>query len=582
MFKKINYLKHNKKLKLQENDILFDIENIISNEETVIYTFSRPTSLLDIDVEVIEIDGTTRFIDKSNTDIAIINAQSLSPFYANIIWDLVHQLDIGKKVHIYESSDINFILESEYYKKSFDLIEENNNFKTYKKNNELLIEKNRGISSWTFGIPVGPEDPTVLNCCVKRILELNIEDFEIILCGIPHKDFRYFDKVKIVGTDIAAPPVHITRKKNEIAKASSKDNLCIMHDRVLLPSNFEVAIEKFGDMFPFVGFQSIYFADKANLIPRRYSDFGVLNRHLNYINDGSHIDKNSLPYQMMDVGCSYQHCQLSNHGLQYLTGSLYICKRELWVNYPQNEDYYWEEYEDIEFALRTSSKGIPSIINPYSFTQSINSRSIIHHYGYTTVRTVNGKIKLARSLSEVMPFLARKPLFRITEDLARKRMVKFAMKYHSNSSIIPKINTISLTGENRFRLIFELVMGATIVDWEIEQFIKDYCSMLLNENMHFLLKERLVNLYNNESNEYNKKMVFLNNSFLLNQLSNSFLQPVFLRENNDIFLRRHKIHKLNSLIVAFFLKFFSTAFYFKLSVVELAEIINDTTPFRVK
>lgn len=582
MLKKITYLKHNKKLKLQENDISFNIENIIGNEEVMVYSFLKSTSLLDNDVDVIEIDGTTRFINKSKTDIAIINAQSSSPFYANIIWDLAHQLDIGKKIHIYESTDINFLLESEYYKKSFDLIEEKNNFKIYKKNNELLIEKNKGISSWTFGIPVGPEEPTVLNCCVKRILELNIKDFEIILCGMPHKDFRYFDKVKIVGMDIAAPPVHITRKKNEIARASSKDNLCILHDRVLLPSNFKDAIEKFGDMFPFMGFQSIYFADEANLIPRRYSDFGVLNRRLNYINDDSHIDKNSLPYQMMDVGCSYQHCQLSNHGLQYLTGSLYICKRELWVNYPQNEDYYWEEYEDIEFALRTSSKGIPSIINPYSFTQSINSRSIMHHYGYTTVKTVNGKIKLARSFSEVIPFLARKPLFRITENLARERMIKFAMKYHSNTSIIPKINAISLTGDNRYRLIFELIMGATIVDWEIEQFIKDYCSMLLNENMHYLLKERLINSYNNESNGYNKKMIFLNNSFLLNQLSNSFLQPVFLRENKDILVRKRKFHKSNSLIVAVVLKFFSKTFYFKLSVVEIAEIINDTTPFRVK
>lgn len=580
MLKKITYLKHNKKLKLQESDVSFNIENIIGNEDIIVYTFSKPASPPH-DVDIIEIDGTTRFVDKSNADIAIINSHSLSPFYANLIWDLAHQLDIGKKIYIYETSDVHLILENEYYKKSFDLVEEKNNFKVYKKSNELLIEKNRGISSWTFGIPVGPEEPTVLNYCVKRILELNIEDFEIILCGMPHKDFRYFNKVKIIGTDIAAPPVHITRKKNEIARAASKDNLCILHDRVLLPSNFKDAMEEFGDMFPFVGFQSIYFADKANLIPRRYSDFGVLNRRLNHINDDSDIDKNSLPYQMIDVGCSYQHSQLSNHGLQYLTGSLYICKRELWVNYPQNEDYYWEEYEDIEFALRTSSKGIPSIINPYTFTQSINSRSIIHHYGYTTVRTVNGKIKLARSFSEVIPFLSRKPLFRITEDLARKRMVKFAMKYHSNASIIPKINVISLTGENRFRLIFELIMGATIVDWEIEQFIKDYCSMLLNEDMHYLLKERLLNSYNNESNEYNKKIIFLNNSFLLNQLSNSFLQPVFLRGNEDILVKRRKYHKVNSLIVAFLLKYFSKTFYFKLSAVEIAEIINDTTPFRV-
>ncbi|EMU8736887.1 hypothetical protein [Escherichia coli] len=577
---KLIYLEHDKKLKLRERDIYFDVDSVFENTELAVYSFSKIKNNCKYKIDKKIIDGTSRFVDKHDFDIAIINSQSCSPFATNIVWDLTHQLDVGKRIYLYEVGNPNTILENEYYNSAFKLIEEKDNYRVYEKVDNLLVERNQGLSSWTFGIPVGPDEPTFLNYCVERILSLNIDDVEIILCGMPHKDFKYFDRVKIVGRDIPAPPVHITRKKNEIARASSKDNLCILHDRVILPSNFVDSMKRFGDMFPLIGFQSIYFADSYNLIPRRYSDFGVLNSDLRHVDDLPNIDKEELPFRMDEVGCAYQHCQRTDFGLQYLTGSLYICKRELWLNYPQNEDYYWDEYEDIEFALRISSKGIPSMINPYSFTQSINSRTIIHQYGYVVARMVDGSTRRSRFFSEMVPFLPRKPLFRITERSARKRMVMFAHKYGSKPSTIHKINTIELSGGNRFRLIFELIMGATISSWRIDEFIKDYCSLLLNEEMHFLLKKRLLNSYDGAVSEYDKKMVFLNNPFILNQLSNSFLQRVYPREPVDVFVRKKLFHKVSALVVAFFLKYFSKVFYFKLSVREIFEVINDTTPFR--
>ena len=100
---------------------------------------------------------------------------------------------------------------------------------------------------------------------------------------MPHPDFKYFDKVRIVGTDIPAPPVHITRKKNVLAQEARYENLCIIHDRVLLPSNFWSAMVAFGDHYPFTGLQSFYFVDKHNLIPRKYSDFNSIEQDLKKI-----------------------------------------------------------------------------------------------------------------------------------------------------------------------------------------------------------------------------------------------------------------------------------------------------------
>lgn len=582
MCRDVILLKHNKKLKLKSLDssVGFDFDSI-SNDQLTIYTFSSLNEKLNKKVsKEIKVDGTTRFTDKHQTDIGIVNFRSMSPFYANIIWDLAHHLEVGKKIFVIEMNECDCVLDSGYYSSAFKLIEKNNNFRVYEKTESLAIEKNSGLSSWTFGIPVGPEEPTVLNCCVARILELGIDDFEIILCGRPHRDFKYFDKVKIVGEEITAPPVHITRKKNEIVRNATKDNLCILHDRVLLPLNFLRSMENFGDLFPMVGFQSVYFTDYLNLIPRRYSDFGVLNSSLGDKNREIIVDKDNLPYQLMKTGCTSQHCQCADFSLQYLTGSLCITKRELWLFCPQNEDYYWDEYEDIECSIRASSYGIPVVVNPFSLTQSMNARSIIHDFGSTSVRKVDGGITLARSITELLPFLKLKPLFRITEDEARRRFYLFAKKYSLSESILLSINTSSLDGISRYKLIFEMVMQSTITDWNVESYINDFCSLLLHEDMPPIFKERLKNHFYEENDAYSKKMLFLKHTFVLNQLSYSLTQSLYLKRTDDIFITKRFIHNVSALVLAFYWKFFSKIYYFNLSVKELSIVIINTTPFK--
>ena len=582
MCRKYILLKHNKRLKnnhpAQRGD--FDFDSIIS-ERLKIYTFSPLNDFLQQkEKQTIIIDATTRFTDNDNSDVAIVDFQSSSPLYANIIWDLAHQLQIGNRIFVIEKNSHGCILDAEYYSDSFELIENNNNYKTYQKKSHLKIEKNRGLTSWSFCIPVGPEEPTALNCCVKRILELNIDDLEIILCGRPHENFRYFDNVKIVGEDIPAPPVHITKKKNELVKSATKDNVCILHDRVLLPSDFIQAVNNFGDMFPFVGFQSIYFADYHNLIPRRYSDFNVLHKKFNTYQRGDTVDKTELSYAFSKYGCSYQHCQQSDFGLQYLTGSLYICKRALWEYCPQNESYYWDEFEDVEFGLRASKKGIPSIINPYAFTQSINARSIIHFYGSIQAKTICGKVKSARSITEIIPFLRRKPIFRVTDDIARRKFFDFAKKYNVGDDVIRKINTIPLSGNNRYKLIFDIVMKSEIKNWQADLYVNDFFKMLLHEDINISFKTKIIESFKKTSGSYNKKMTLLRHPFLLNQVSNSFSQNAYMKKADDLLVYRKEISNLNSYLTAFGIKYFSKTFYFKLSVAQISKMITDTTPSR--
>ncbi|HGF0769475.1 TPA: hypothetical protein ACF7ZB_001788 [Kluyvera georgiana] len=575
-------LKHHKKLNLRipDNVISLDLSEFDDRSFTI-FSFSKVEGLEakeTVDTKIV--DGTTRFVDKLVGSVVVVNARSYSPFHATIFWDLAHHLDIGQKIYVYENYPLDCILANDYFSSSFKKSSHGDNVTIFEKIEQLPIENNKGLTSWTFGIPVGPDDPTVLNLCVSRILELGISDFEIILCGIPHKNFKYFDKVKIVGAEISAPPVHITRKKNEIARFATKDNLCILHDRVLLPSNFRSAMEKFGDMYPFLGFQSIYFADYMNLVPRRYSDFGVLQKSLRGENNPVVRDKSNLPYHIMSAGCATQHCLRADFGLQYLTGSLYICKRNLWAYCPQNEEYYWDEFEDIEYGLRAASKGIPSMINPYSLTQSMNSRSIIHYYGYTSIKTINGNIKERRSFSEVIPFLKKKPLFRMDEHRARAKMIKFAQEYISDPNIISKINVKPLDGISRYELIFELVMKSKIAEWEVKKFVNDYCSLLLHEDMPRAFKERIVREFSRKSSSFDKKMLLLRHGFVLNQVSNSLSQQTYMNSANDIFVKKNIYHKSISFLTAFILKYFARTYYFKMSIRDISSTIIDTTPFR--
>src|SRR5262249_40689380 len=116
---------------------------------------------------------------------------------------------------------------------------------------------------------------------------LEVGDCEIILCGRPGANFAYHDQVRIVGEDITAPPLRISMKKNRIVEEARHENLCLLHDRVFLPIDFIDAVKRFGDFYALQTMQSIYFDDLWCMVPRRYSDAGLLLR-----------DRRTLPVAM--------------------------------------------------------------------------------------------------------------------------------------------------------------------------------------------------------------------------------------------------------------------------------------------
>lgn len=324
-----------------------------------------------------------------------------TPLYALLLWDVTHSLALDDKIYFHVSDKAADLLIRTYYRDSFreEVLERGcGAVRVFVKTAPLSAEQERGLNEWSFCIPTGG-DIIALNTCVSRILELNVPRYEIILCGDPGEGFKFKDQVSIVGEDIPASPIHITRKKNVLAKAARYPNLCILHDRVLLPENFMQSVQRFGDDYPFTAFPSYWFADRWFAVPRRYSDFCAVKQVAECLRSDKRPDRNSLPeFESMDFFT--QHPCRASFGQDYLTGSLYLCKRSVWQHLPQNEALYWNDYEDVEHGIRAALAGIPSRINSYTLTRSLTYRSVFHMFGVTRGVTAGGDIHLERAPME--------------------------------------------------------------------------------------------------------------------------------------------------------------------------------------
>lgn len=547
-------------------------------EDTVVITFSKVT--LNYPTEKIIVNGTTRIEEDNLNSVLLHNIQCESPFYAQILWDIAHQLSVEGYLYIEEPIENESLLDRKYYQDSFVFIGKiGDKIAKYQKIMPLLIEKSKGIDQWSFCIPVGGDDPTFLNRCVERIIELDIPEKEIILCGVPHSDFKYADHVQIISDESDGDQVHITRKKNLLAKSAQYENLCILHDRILLPLNFYSAARKFGDHYPITGLQSFYFVDKYNLLPRRYSDFNTITQDLTQELDVQNITKKETSLISKLFYC-YQHPARSQFGHDYLTGSLYITKKSLWVNYPQNENLYWNDYEDIDYGVRSSTYGIPCRINPWTITQSMNARSVIHFYGYIATNTCRGKLTMARSILEIIPFIRRKPLFRISKEDARKKIYCFGKKYGANSETLLKVASSSMTGISRFMIIRQVINEITVKLSALDEFMNDFSKDILCESMAPNEYENIIRVMFSSASPATKKNALIGSFILNNQLHHSFSSSPFFRNSKDWFIAKTKVSFFCSIVSAVYLKYFYKGIFIPLSVKDTVKVIDETTAWK--
>ncbi|WP_372768515.1 hypothetical protein [Pseudoalteromonas sp.] len=500
-------------------------------------------------------------------------------FYELLLWDFVHELAVGGSFLIIEDDEAINYLQSNYFSDCFE-VTANGNVVEFKKLRALPVESDKGLSQWSFGIPTGPGDATILNHVVERILSFDCEK-EIILCGRPGNNFKYLDEVSIVGEDIAAPPVQISKKKNVIVENAKFSNVAILHDRVLLPADFIDKMKLFGDLYPFTTMQSLYFKDYFNRRFVRYSDVGTIDssgvltfskeQELNQtaFNEAtfSSIEKYSKFY-FPNPAC-YEPSKT------YPTGSLYIFKKSIWKFAKLDENLRWAEFEDVEHGLRMYREGIPCKVNPHSFTQSILSRPLLYCSGE---QYKSAKLKPTMRKPSDSLILKQKPLLKITVSAALKGYKIFEEKYCVESKI--GFQDIPNSPYKRYALSKNLLnhIECAKTDENIKALIKDYEKYILCDQLSYsnieLYHQRLGKL-----EPINYQYLGTDGQFIQQFLCST--RKHFADDLSDFFSRNGLAIRFFSLISAIKLKYMSYKLvYLNQGVLDIYKTILNTTPWK--
>lgn len=142
------------------------------------------------------------------------------------------------------------------------------------------------IDKWTFGIITKGMRREWMEELISSIYAQKIPNYEIIVCG------TYFDRkapnFKYIPFNQRDDRGWLSRKKNLIIKNAKYENICIIHDRLILSSDWFKGIQRWGNCFEFM------------TCPQTYNQFRVNDwvvRHFTIYNDsklvlsyGSHAD----------------------------------------------------------------------------------------------------------------------------------------------------------------------------------------------------------------------------------------------------------------------------------------------------
>lgn len=134
-----------------------------------------------------------------------------------------------------------------------EVVKNKNNVKIRYTKKTSVLPQGDDINNWTFGIVSGGQQNDWVRELINSITDQVIENHEILICGPTPFDEtnRQPDSVKILddyfpSKDIRAP---IAFKKNKIISEAKFNNICILHDRYLLPSEWHIKMKDYGNYF---------------------------------------------------------------------------------------------------------------------------------------------------------------------------------------------------------------------------------------------------------------------------------------------------------------------------------------------
>ena len=201
---------------------------------------------------------------------------------------------------------------------------------------------------FTFGIITGGNNDTMINEIIDSIENENIPNYEILIvgnCSIERKN------TKILNFDESLKKAWITKKKNLITKESKFENIVYFHDYIKLMEGWYQGQLTSGNNF------KIRIDKIINNNGERFRDWCIWPLNGNQMDDI--IGRDCLiPYDMT---------HLSKY--MYISGSYWVAKKDVMLEFPLDESLSWGEGEDVLWSKQVREK--------YKFNMNTNSSVFI-------------------------------------------------------------------------------------------------------------------------------------------------------------------------------------------------------------
>lgn len=196
---------------------------------------------------------------------------------------------------------------------------------------------------FTFGIITGGNDD-MINTIITTIEDEHIPNYEIIIvgqCGVERDNCQIVDFAENHGL------AWITKKKNIITGLAKYENVVYLHDYIKLERDWYEGQLKAGNDF-YVRMDKV-----INYDGTRYRDWCIWPHNKNGMDEL--IGRDCLiPYELT---------HLSKY--MYISGSYWIAKKDVMVEFPLDEKLKWGQGEDVYWSMDVRDK--------YAFDMNINS-----------------------------------------------------------------------------------------------------------------------------------------------------------------------------------------------------------------
>lgn len=204
---------------------------------------------------------------------------------------------------------------------------------------------------FTFGIITSGKSDESLNLVIDSIEQQNIPEYQILIVG---NSSVCRNNTSVIPFSEHVREAWITRKKNLITLNSAYENIVYTHDYVLFEPGWYEGYLKFGEDF------KVCMNKFVNPDYSRFRDWVIWPHNYNFMDDIVLPNRECLiPYDMT---------HLSKY--QYISGTYWVAKKDLMLEFPLDENLCWGQGEDVEWSKKVRQKYNFSM-NPYSTVKSL-------------------------------------------------------------------------------------------------------------------------------------------------------------------------------------------------------------------